>query len=203
MPRPLHDVCSQNSAATSASFISTQSLYNPIANIGHHQHENHASNTAEIAQWTDSNTAPFTGIHPPMLPYDDQNNYNLQYSTQAYGEPYGSTHTTVATLATGAASDGYSTNAIYASNRNPNPYEGGNTPLTRAPCSTISMDFESMTSHSQGYRQPSHVHGQDLTYGTHNPTSSAQDPPIQSDYQIAPSYEEVSTSEGHDGSYPF
>ena len=202
MPRPLTDVCDRSSAGTSASFISTQTPYNPIVNIGHHQHEHHAFNTAEIAQWTNSVTAPFTGIHPPMLPYDDQIN-NIQYRSQTYSEPYGFTHTTVPTLATCAASDGHSTDAVYTANRNPNPYEGGNMQLTQTPCSTISMDFEAMTSHIHGYRQPSRVHGQDFTSGTQNTTLSAQSPPIHSDKQTTPSYEEDSTSQDHDGSQTF
>ena len=202
MPRPWNDVCGQSSAATSASFISTQSPYDPIINTGHRQHEKHVSNTAEIAQWTNSITAPFTGIHPPMLPYDDQNN-SIQYRSQVYSELYGSTHTTVPTFATGTASGGHSIDAVYASNRNPNPYEEQNTQFTQTPYSTTSMDFDSMTSHIHGYRQPSRIHGQDLTYGTENPTLSAQGPPIHPKNQTTPSYEEGSTSQDHDGSQTF
>ena len=200
MPRSLHDVCSQSTAATSASFISTQSPYNPTVNTGHRQHEHRAFNTAGIAQWSNSITAPFTDIHPPMLPYDDQNNNNLQYRTQVYGEPYGSTHTTVATLATGPTTAGYSTDAIYASNKNPTSYEGGSTPLSRTPCSTTSMEFESMTSHIHGYHQPSLVHGQDLTYDTQNTNFSAQSFPIHSDSPTTPSYDEESASQDHETS---
>ncbi|KAK0509082.1 hypothetical protein JMJ35_008453 [Cladonia borealis] len=197
LERPLHDVCSQSSAATSASFISTQSPYSPIVNIGN---EHRAFNTAEIAQWTNSITPPFTDIHPPMLPYEDQDNNNLQYHTQAYSEPYGSNHTTVATLATGPASAGYSTDAIYASNNYPTSYEGGNIPLTRTPCSTISMEFESMTPHIHGYRQPSHVHGQAFAYGTQKNTFSAQSCPIHADNPTTPSYDEESASQDHEAS---
>ena len=166
--------------------------------MGHHQHAHHAFNIAEIAQWTNSVT-DFTGIHPPMLPYDDQNN-SLQYHSQAYGEPYGSPLTTAPPLATYAASDGHSTDAIYAPDGYPNPYEAGNMPLTQTPHSTTSMEFDTMTSHIHGYLQPSHVHGQDFTYGTQTPTLSAHILPNHSNKQTTHSYEEVSTSDGHDGS---
>ena len=202
MPRPLTDVCDRSSAATSASFISTQIPYNSIVNVGHRQHEHHALDSAEIAQWTNSVTAPFSGIHPPMLPYDDQMN-NTQYCSQAYSEPYGSNHTTVPTLATYAASDGHSTDTVYTANRNSSPYEGGDTQLTQTPCSTISMDLDTMTSHIHGYPQPSRVHGQDFTYGTQNTTFSAQSPPTHSNSQNSRSYKEGSTSQGHDGSQTF
>ena len=200
MPRPLHDVASQSSAATSASFISTLSPYSPIVNIGNRQNEHRTFNTAGISQWTNSITPPFTHIHPPMLPYEEQDNNNLQYDTQAYGDPHGSTHTTVATLATGPASAGYSTDAIYACNKNPTSYEGGSTSLSRTPCSTTSMEFESMTSHIHGYRQPSFVHGQDLTYDTQNTTLSAQSFPLHSDDPTTPSYDEGSESQDYEAS---
>ena len=166
--------------------------------MGHHPHAHHASNIAEIAQWTNSVT-DFTDIHPPMLPYDDQNN-SLQYHSQAYGEPYGSPHTMVPPLATYTASDGHSTDAIYAPNRYPNPYEAGNMPLTQTPHSTTSMEFDPMASHIHGYLQPSRVHGQDFTYGTQTPTLSAQLPLTHSNNQTTHSYEGGSTSDGDDGS---
>ena len=167
--------------------------------MGHHQHGHHASNIAEIAQWTNSVAPPFTDIHPPMLPYDDQNN-SLQYNSQAYGELYGPPLTTAPPLATYAASEGHSTDAIYAPNRYPNPYEAGNMPLTQTPHSTTSMEFDPMTSHTHGYLQLSRAHGQDFTYGTQTPTLSAQVPPTHSNNQTEHSYEGGSTSDGHNGS---
>ena len=200
MPRPLHDVASQSSAATSASFISTQFPYNPTVNTGHRQHEHRAFNTAGIAQWSNSITAPFTDIHPPMLPCDDQNNNSLQHRTQAYGEPYGVTHNPVATLATDPTTAVYSTDAIYASKKIPTSYEGGSTPLSRTPCSTTSIELGSMTSHIHGYRQPSFGHGQDLTYDTQNTTLSTQSFPLRSDDPITPSYDEGSESQDYEAS---
>ena len=135
-----------------------------------------------------------------MLPYEYQDNYNLQYGTQAYGGLHGSTHTTVATLTTDPASAGYSTDAIYASNKSPTSYDGGNTSLTRTPCSTISMEFDSMTPHLHGCIQPSRVHGQDFTYGTQDTTFSAQSFPIHSDNPVTPSYDEGSESQDYEAS---
>ena len=166
--------------------------------MGHHQHPHHASNIAEIPQRTHS-VMDFTGIHPPMLPHDDQNN-SLQYHSQAYGEPYGSPLTTAPPLGTYAASDGHSTDAIYAPNRYPNPYEAGNMALTQTAHSTTSMGFDPMTSHIHGYLQPSRIHGQDFTYGTQTPTLSAQVSLNHSNNQTTRSYEGGSTSDDHDGS---
>lgn len=202
MSRPLNDVCSQSSAATSTSFINTQIPYHSVANIDYRQHEHHLLNTAEIAQWTNSVAAPFMRVHPPMLPYDDHQN-SIQYHSQAYSEPYGSNHTTVATLATSVASDGHSTDAVYAAKKNSNPYEGDNTQLTQSPCSTMTVDFGSTASHIHGYHQPSRFHGQDFTYGTQETTSSAQSPPRHSSNQNSRFYEEGSASQGRDGSQTF
>ena len=202
MSRSSNDVCSQSSAATSTSFINTQIPYHSVADMDYRQHEQHLLNTTEIAQWSNSITAPYIGIHPPMLPYDDQNN-RIQYHLQGYNEPYGFNHTMVPTLATGAASEGHSTDAVYAANANPSPYEGGNMQLTQTPCSTTPVNFQSIASHIHGYPQPSRVHGQDFTYGTQNTSWSAQSPPIHPNNQTSPSYEGDSTSQGHDGSQAF
>lgn len=203
--RPLNDVGSRSSAATTASFTGTEIPYDSIVNRDRRQHENHLLNTAEIAQWSNSVTAPFNNIHPPMLPYDDPVN-SIQHRSQAYGEPYEPNYSAVPTLATCKTSDGHSTtDAVYTTNnRNPNPYEGGNAKHTQTPCSPISMDFDPMNSHIHGYPpQPSRAHGQDFTFGTEKTTMSAQSPPIRANHQSSRSYEEFGTAQGHEGNQSF
>ena len=176
-----------------------------MVNRDRRQHEHHLLNTAEIAQWSNTVTAPFNNIHPPMLPYDDPVN-SIQYRSQAYSQPYEPNYTTVPTLASCTTSDGHSTtDAVYTpNNRNPNRYEGGNAKQIQTPCSPISMDFDPMSSHIHGYLpQPSRVHGQDFTYGTQKIAMSAQSPPIRSNDQNSRSYEECGAAESQEGSQSF